>query len=121
MTSSSSFLLVVVVLAALFAVSSCDNPPAITFTIGKDSSSTKLSFATDVAISEVAVKQNGAENWSDNLKESPVKTFTLDSKDPIKGPITIRFADKDGGYHVLVDIIPADFKAGSVYKALSYV
>lgn len=54
--------------------------------------------------------------WSNDLKESPAKTFTLDSKAPIKGPIFVCFAVKGCGYRVSDDIIPAGFKPGSVYK-----
>ena len=111
---SSYFLLAAVALAALFAVGSCGTE--LTLTIGKDSSSTKLSLITNVAISEVSVKPKGATDFSDDLKESPAKTFTLDSKEPIKGPISFRFAAKAGGYRVVDDVIPADFKAGAVYK-----
>lgn len=113
MASSSSSLLLVSV-AALFVLGSCGG--ALTFTIGKDSSSTKLSLVTNVAISEVSVKEKGALDWSDDLKESPAKTFTLDSKEPIKGPISVRFAVKGGGYRVVDDVIPADFKPNSVYQ-----
>ena len=111
---SSYFLLAAVALAALFAVGSCGTE--LTLTIGKDSSSTKLSLITNVAISEVSVKPKGATDFSDDLKESPANTFTLDSKEPIKGPISFRFAAKAGGYRVVDDVIPADFKAGAVYK-----
>ena len=111
---SSYFLLAAVALAALFAVGSCGTE--LTLTIGKDSSSTKLSLITNVAISEVSVKPKGATDFSDDLKESPANTFTLDSKEPIKGPISFRFAAKAGGYRVVDDVIPADFRAGAVYK-----
>ncbi|CAD6268629.1 unnamed protein product [Miscanthus lutarioriparius] len=58
-----------VALAALFVVRSCGNE--LTLTIGKDSSSTKLSLITNIAISEVSVKPKGATDFSDDLKESP--------------------------------------------------
>jgi len=59
---SSYFLLAAVALAALFAVGSCGTE--LTLTIGKDSSSTKLSLITNVAISEVSVKPKGATDFS---------------------------------------------------------
>ena len=68
-SSSFSFLLTAVALVALFAVGSCGTE--LTLTIGKDSSSTKLSLITNVAISEVSVKPKGATDFSDDLKESP--------------------------------------------------
>ena len=101
-------------LAALLAVGSCGT--LLTWTVGKGSSSTRLVLVANAAISEVSVKPKGATDFSDDLKESPANTFTLDSKEPIKGPISFRFAAKAGGYRVVDDVIPADFKAGVVYK-----
>ncbi|KAJ1288890.1 hypothetical protein BS78_02G122900 [Paspalum vaginatum] len=114
MASSSSFLLATAVVATLLAVGSCGS--ALTLTIGKGSSSTSLEIVTNVAISEVSIKQKGAMDWSDDLKESPANTWTLKSKEPIKGPISVRFAVKNGGYRVVDDVIPEGFKPGSVYK-----
>ncbi|XP_040380716.1 pollen allergen Phl p 2-like [Oryza brachyantha] len=113
MASSSSLLLAAAVLAALLAVGSCGT--ALTFTVGEGSSSTSLKLVTNVAISEVEVKEKGAPDWTE-LKESPTNTWTLDSKAPLKGPFSVRFAVKNAGYRVVDDVIPAEFKAGSVYK-----
>ncbi|WVZ91155.1 hypothetical protein U9M48_037360 [Paspalum notatum var. saurae] len=114
MASSSSFLLGAAVVATLLVVGSCG--PALTLTIGKGSSDTNLEIVTNVAISEVSIKEKGAMDWSDDLKESPTNTWTLKSKEPIKGPISVRFAVKNGGYRVVDDVIPASFKPGSVYN-----
>ncbi|EES16601.1 hypothetical protein BDA96_08G031000 [Sorghum bicolor] len=121
MASSSSFcfLLAAVALTALFAIGSCGT--TLTIEVGKDSTSTKLSLITNVAISEVSVKPKGATDFTDDLKESEPKTFTLDSKEPIEGPIAFRFLAKGGGYRVVDNAIPADFKAGSVYKTTEQV
>uniref|UniRef100_J3MGK0 Expansin-like CBD domain-containing protein n=1 Tax=Oryza brachyantha TaxID=4533 RepID=J3MGK0_ORYBR len=43
-------------------------------------------------------------------------TFTLESKAPLNGPFSVRFLVKNGGYRVIDDVIPEEFKAGSVYK-----
>uniref|UniRef100_J3MGJ8 Expansin-like CBD domain-containing protein n=2 Tax=Oryza brachyantha TaxID=4533 RepID=J3MGJ8_ORYBR len=101
------------VLATLLAVGSCGT--ALTFTVGKGSGSTSLSLVTNVAISEVEVKEKGAADWSE-LKESSTNTWTLSSKAPLKGPFSVRFLVKNGGYRVIDDVIPAEFKVGSAYK-----
>ncbi|WVZ52970.1 hypothetical protein U9M48_003968 [Paspalum notatum var. saurae] len=114
MASSSSSLLAIAMMATLLAVGSCGS--ALTLTIGKGSSPTSLVLVTNVAISEVSIKEKGAMDWSDDLKESPANTWTLKSKEPLKGPISVRFAVKNGGYRVVDDVIPAGFKLGSAYK-----
>ncbi|KAG0550639.1 hypothetical protein BDA96_01G355500 [Sorghum bicolor] len=119
MASSSSFLLAMAALAALLAVGSCST--LMTWTIGKDSTSTRLVLVASADVSEVAVKDKGATDFSDDLKESPAKTFTYESKEPIKGPLSVRFAVKGQGYRTTDDVIPADFKPGSVYKTKEQV
>ena len=119
MASSSSFLLAMAALAALLAVGSCGT--LLTWTVGKGSSSNRLVLVANAAISEVSVKDKSATEWSDDLKESPAKTFTFDSKEPIKGPISVRFAVKGRGYRTTDDVIPAGFKPGSVYKTKEQV
>ncbi|RCV10833.1 hypothetical protein SEVIR_2G145900v4 [Setaria viridis] len=113
MASSSSFLLAAAALVALFAVGSCG--AALTFKTGPGCSATRLVLIPSVAISEVEVKEKGANDFSE-LKESPAGTWTLDSTAPLKGPFSIRFAAKSGGYRVVDDAIPEGFKSGSVYK-----
>ncbi|TKW09307.1 hypothetical protein SEVIR_6G086080v4 [Setaria viridis] len=113
MASRSSILLAAAVLAVLLAVGSCGS--ALTFKTGPGCSATRLVLIPSTAISEVEVKEKGASDFSE-LKEGPTGTWTLDSKAPLKGPFSIRFAAKSGGYRVVDDAIPASFKVGSVYK-----
>ncbi|XP_006656333.1 pollen allergen Phl p 2-like [Oryza brachyantha] len=110
---SSSLLLTVAVLAALLVVGSCGT--ALTFTVSEGSSSTSLVLVTNVAISEMEVKEKGAPNWSE-LKESSTNTWKLESKAPLKGPFSVRFLVKNGGCRVIDDAIPEEFKTGSIYK-----
>ncbi|KAJ1289410.1 hypothetical protein BS78_02G162200 [Paspalum vaginatum] len=114
MASSSSFLLAAAVVALLVVAGSCGS--ALTFRVGEGSSPTNLALETNGAISEVSIKEKGAMDWSDDLKESPANTWTFNSKERIKGPISVRFSVKNGGYRVVDDIIPAGFQPGSVYK-----
>ncbi|XP_006656335.1 pollen allergen Lol p 2-A-like [Oryza brachyantha] len=114
MASSPSILLTAATLAALLAIGSCATE--LTFTVGKGSSANSLALVTNVAISEVEVKEKGASDWTE-LKESPTNTWTLDSKAALKGPFSVRFAVKNAGYRVVDDVIPAEFKTGSVYKS----
>ncbi|KAF0904695.1 hypothetical protein E2562_036161 [Oryza meyeriana var. granulata] len=113
MASLSSILLASAV-AALLVVSSCATE--LTFKVGEGSSSSSLDLITNVAISEVEVKEKGSKDWT-GLKESSANTWTLKSEVPLKGPFSVRFLVKNGGYHVVDDVIPASFKAGSVYKS----
>lgn len=113
MASSSSLLLAALALAALFAVGSCSE---LTFTVGEGSGTLKLKLDASAPVSEVSVKEKGATDWSDDLKESPPKTFTYHSAETIKGPISVRFSVKGGGYRVVDDLIPDGYKAGKVYK-----
>ncbi|KAF0904694.1 hypothetical protein E2562_036160 [Oryza meyeriana var. granulata] len=83
--------------------------------VGEGSSSSSLDLITNVAISEVEVKEKGAKDWT-GLKESSANTWTLKSEAPLEGPFSVRFLVKNGGYRVVDDVIPASFKAGSVYK-----
>ena len=108
---SSSILLAAAALAALLAVGSS----ALTFKTGPGCSATKLVLIPSEAISEVEVKEKGADDFT-ALKEGPTGTWTLEGKEPLKGPFSIRFAAKSGGYRVVDDAIPTDFKSGSDYK-----
>ncbi|KAG2576330.1 hypothetical protein PVAP13_6NG015200 [Panicum virgatum] len=110
---SSCILLAAAALAALVAVGSCAS--ALSFKTGPGCSATKLVLIPSVAISEVEVKEKGADDFSE-LKEGPTGTWTLEGKAALKGPFSIRFAAKSGGYRVVDDAIPASFKSGSVYK-----
>ena len=94
------------------AVGSCGS--ALTFKTGPGCSETRLVLILSVAISEVEVKKCADDFTA--LKESPTNTWTLDSTTPLKGPFSIRFAAKSGGYRVVDDAIPTDFKSGSDYK-----
>ena len=109
---SSSILLAAAALASLLAVGSC---AAVSFKTGPGCSATKLVLIPSVAISEVEVKEKGADDFT-ALKEGPTGTWTLEGKEPLKGPFSIRFAAKSGGYRVVDDAIPTDFKSGSDYK-----
>ncbi|KAF8668410.1 hypothetical protein HU200_052218 [Digitaria exilis] len=111
-SSSSTILLAAVAMAALFAVGSC---AALTFKAGPGCSDKKLVLIPSIAISEVEVKEKGADDFTE-LKESPAGTWTLDSKTPLKTPLSVRFAAKSGGYRVVDDAIPAGFKSGASYK-----
>uniref|UniRef100_A0A0D9WSX2 Expansin-like CBD domain-containing protein n=1 Tax=Leersia perrieri TaxID=77586 RepID=A0A0D9WSX2_9ORYZ len=113
MASSSSLLLAAATLAAILAVGSCGT--AVTFKVGEGSSSNKLVLVTNVAIGEVEVKEKGAKDWVE-LKESSTNTWTLTGSAALKGPFSVRFAVKNAGYRVVDDVIPAEFKVGSVYK-----
>ena len=108
---SSSILLVAAALASLLAVGSC---AAVSFKTGPGCSATKLVLIPSEAISEVEVKKCADDFTA--LKESPTNTWTLDSTTPLKGPFSIRFAAKSGGYRVVDDAIPTGFKSGPEYK-----
>ena len=109
---SSSILLAAAALASLLAVGSC---AAVSFKTGPGCSATKLVLIPSEAISEVEVKEKGADDFT-ALKESPTNTWTLDSTTPLKGPFSIRFAAKSGGYRVVDHAIPTGFKSGPEYK-----
>ncbi|OEL27442.1 hypothetical protein BAE44_0011539 [Dichanthelium oligosanthes] len=113
MASSSSILLAAVALTALFAVGSCG--AALSFKAGSGCTPSRLVLIPSVAISEVEVKEKGADDFTE-LKEGPTGTWTLDGKAPLKTPLSVRFAAKSGGYRVIDDAIPAGFKSGAVYK-----
>ncbi|PAN33341.1 hypothetical protein GQ55_6G014400 [Panicum hallii var. hallii] len=110
---SSSILLAAAALAALLVVGSCAS--ALTFKTGPGCSKTKLVLIPSAAISEVEVKEKGADDFT-ALKEGPTGTWTLEGKEALKGPFSIRFAAKSGGYRVIDDAIPTDFKSDSDYK-----
>uniref|UniRef100_A0A0E0ACV8 Expansin-like CBD domain-containing protein n=1 Tax=Oryza glumipatula TaxID=40148 RepID=A0A0E0ACV8_9ORYZ len=70
---------------------------------------------TNVTISEVEVKEKGGKYWV-GLKESSTNTWTLKSEALLKGPFSARFLVKNGSYHVIDNIIPESFTAGTEYK-----
>ncbi|XP_006657222.1 pollen allergen Phl p 2-like [Oryza brachyantha] len=109
--ASSPYLLVAATLVAHLVVASCATE--LTFTV---SSSTSLTLVTKGAVSEVEIKEQGANEWT-SLKESPANTWTFDSKATLKGPISVRFLVKNGGYRVIDNIIPAEYDVGSVYRS----
>ena len=109
---SSSILLVAAALASLLAVGSC---AAVSFKTGPGCSATKLVLIPSEAISEVEVKEKGADDFSE-LKEGPTGTWTLEGKAALKGPFSIRFAAKSGGYRVVDDAIPAYWTTGLCYQ-----
>jgi hypothetical protein len=113
MASLSSFLLATAV-AALLVIGSYATE--LTFKVGQGSSTTSLNLITNVAISEVEVKEKGAGDWT-GLKESSANTWTLKTGAKLKGPFSVRFLVKNGGYRVVDDVIPEAFKVGSVYKS----
>uniref|UniRef100_A0A0D3GJF3 Expansin-like CBD domain-containing protein n=1 Tax=Oryza barthii TaxID=65489 RepID=A0A0D3GJF3_9ORYZ len=113
MASLSSFLLAAAV-ATLFVVGSYATE--LTFKVNEGSSATSLELITNVAISEVEIKEKGASDWT-ALKESSSNTWTIKSGSPLKGPFSVRFLVKNGGYRVVDDVIPESFMAGSVYKS----
>ncbi len=113
MASLSSFRLAVAV-AALLVVGSCATE--LTFKVAEGSSAKSLELVTNVAISEVEVKEKGGKDWV-ALKESSSNTWTLKSESPLKGPFSVRFLVKNSGYRVVDDIIPESFTAGSEYKS----
>ncbi|XP_052153438.1 pollen allergen Phl p 2-like [Oryza glaberrima] len=113
MASLSSFRLAVAV-AALLVVGSCATE--LTFKVAEGSSAKSLELVTNVAISEVEVKEKGGKDWV-ALKESSSNTWTLKSESPLKGPFSVRFLVKNGGYRVVDDVIPESFIAGSEYKS----
>uniref|UniRef100_A0A0E0ACV7 Expansin-like CBD domain-containing protein n=1 Tax=Oryza glumipatula TaxID=40148 RepID=A0A0E0ACV7_9ORYZ len=172
MASLSSFRLAVAV-AALLVVGSCATE--VTFKVGEGSSGKSLELVTNVAISEVEIKEKGGKDWvalkesstntwslkifSDSnrngaaaayatvvaiqltqkaecpqimfipspapnggkdwvaLKESSTNTCTIKSEAPLKGPFSVRFLVKNGGYRVVDNVIPESFTAGSEYKS----
>uniref|UniRef100_A0A0E0ACV2 Expansin-like CBD domain-containing protein n=1 Tax=Oryza glumipatula TaxID=40148 RepID=A0A0E0ACV2_9ORYZ len=88
----------------------------VTFKVGEASSGKSLELVTNVAISEVEIKEKGSKDWV-ALKESSTNTWTIKSEAPLKGPFSIRFLAKNGGYRVVDDVIPESFTAGSEYKS----
>ncbi|EES10282.1 hypothetical protein BDA96_05G236200 [Sorghum bicolor] len=114
MASSSSFLLAMAALAALFAVGLCGN--SVTLTVGKGTTPTytHLVLVANLPIHELAIREKGAAEFLDDMKESPAKTFTQDSKAPLKGPLSVRFAVKGGGYRNRDEIFPVGLKPGAV-------
>ena len=116
MASSSSFLLAMAALAALFAVGFCGN--TVTLTVGKGTTSTytHLVLVANLPIHELAIREKGAAEFLDDMKESPAMTFAQDSKAPLKAPLSVRFSVKGGGYRNRDEIFPAGLKPGSVIK-----
>uniref|UniRef100_A0A0E0E4V2 Expansin-like CBD domain-containing protein n=1 Tax=Oryza meridionalis TaxID=40149 RepID=A0A0E0E4V2_9ORYZ len=113
----------------------------VTFKVGEGSSGTSLELVTNVAISEVEIKEKGGKDWV-ALKESSTNTWAIKSETPLKGPFSVRFLVKNGGYRVVDDseaalkgpfsvrflvknggyrvvddVIPESFTAGSEYKS----
>ncbi|XP_052160515.1 pollen allergen Lol p 2-A-like [Oryza glaberrima] len=113
MASLSSFRLAVAV-AALLVVGSCATE--VTFKVGEGSSGKSLELVTNVAISEVEIKEKGGKDWV-ALKESSTNTWSLKSEAALKGPFSVRFLVKNCGYRVVDDVIPKSFTAGSEYKS----
>uniref|UniRef100_A0A0E0Q168 Expansin-like CBD domain-containing protein n=1 Tax=Oryza rufipogon TaxID=4529 RepID=A0A0E0Q168_ORYRU len=99
MASLSSFRLAVAV-AALLVVGSCATE--VTFKVGEGSSGKSLELVTNVAISEVEIKEKGGKDWV-ALKESSTNTWSLKSEAALKGPFSVRFLVKNGGYRVVDD------------------
>uniref|UniRef100_I1Q4C9 Expansin-like CBD domain-containing protein n=1 Tax=Oryza glaberrima TaxID=4538 RepID=I1Q4C9_ORYGL len=114
MASLSSFWLAVA-MAALLVVGSCATE--VTFKVGEGSSGKSLELVTNVAISEVEIKEKGGKDWV-ALKESSTNTWSLKSEAALKGPFSVRFLVKNGGYRVVDDVIPESFTAGSEYKSV---
>ncbi|EAZ01975.1 hypothetical protein OsI_24009 [Oryza sativa Indica Group] len=75
-----------------------------------------LELVTNVAISEVEIREKGGKDWV-ALKESSTNTCTIKSEAPLKGPFSVRFLVKNGGYRVVDNVIPESFMAGSKYKS----
>ncbi|BAF20201.2 Os06g0662900 [Oryza sativa Japonica Group] len=69
----SSFRLAVAV-AALLVVGSCATE--VTFKVGEGSSGKSLELVTNIAISEVEIKEKGGKDWV-ALKESSTNTWSL--------------------------------------------
>ena len=88
----------------------------VTFKVGEGSSGKSLELVTNVAISEVEIKEKGDKDWV-ALKESSTNTWSLKSEATLKGPFSVRFLVKNGGYRVVDDVIPESFTAGSEYKS----
>uniref|UniRef100_A0A0D3GJK9 Expansin-like CBD domain-containing protein n=1 Tax=Oryza barthii TaxID=65489 RepID=A0A0D3GJK9_9ORYZ len=101
-------------LAALLVVGSCATE--VTFKVGEGSSGKSLELVTNVAISEVEIKEKGGKDWV-ALKESSTNTWSLKSEAALKGPFSVRFLVKNCGYRVVDDVIPKSFTAGSEYKS----
>ncbi|EEE66171.1 hypothetical protein OsJ_22259 [Oryza sativa Japonica Group] len=83
--------------------------------VGEGSSDTSLELVTNVTISEVEVKEKGGKYWV-GLKESSTNTWTLKSEALLKGSFSVRFLVKNGSYHVIDNVIPESFTAGTEYK-----
>ncbi|BAF20199.1 Os06g0662700, partial [Oryza sativa Japonica Group] len=87
----------------------------LAFKVGEGSSDTSLELVTNVTISEVEVKEKGGKYWV-GLKESSTNTWTLKSEALLKGSFSVRFLVKNGSYHVIDNVIPESFTAGTEYK-----
>ncbi|KAG8051936.1 hypothetical protein GUJ93_ZPchr0001g30126 [Zizania palustris] len=72
--------------------------------------------AGDGDVVGVSLKEKGSDEWKD-LKESWGAIWRLDTPKPMKGPFSVRISTESGKELVADDIIPADWKADSVYKS----
>ncbi|KAG8088090.1 hypothetical protein GUJ93_ZPchr0010g10133 [Zizania palustris] len=112
MASSFSILLAAVTLVAMLAVGSCGTD--FTVHVEKGSCPTKLSLVTNVEVSEVEIREKGSNDFLE-CKGSGTK-WTIESKEPLKGPFAVRLTLKNGGYRVDDAAIPEEWKVDSVYK-----